>query len=79
MGYFRFAETFFLSLLMHEFFSGETLYRIFFSVDRHYFLAFFTTFNNRYVYGMQYESFMLFFFLFVDGTCLVACSGGSRP
>ena len=30
-------------------------------MDRHYFLAFFTTSNNKYVYSMQYESFMHFF------------------
>ena len=59
---------------MHEFFSGETLYGSFFLVDRHYFLAFFTTFNNRYIYGMQHESFMNFFFFWKKMLALAVLS-----
>ena len=78
---------FFRSLLMHEFFFRvKPSARIFFLVDRHYFLAFFSMFNNRYVYGMQYAVIHAFVFSFlkkkkasisclVDGTWLVACFG----
>ena len=56
-----------------------TPFHEFFLVDRHYYLAFSTIFNNEFVYLMQYESSVQFFKIvsiscFVDGTCLVALS-----
>ena len=60
-----------------NFFSGETLCTIFFLVDRHYFLDFFTMSNGIHAHGMQKMSLMQFFLLasfsyFVDGTFVIA-------
>ena len=65
-GGFSVCRNFFFPPLAYAwiFFSGETLCTNLFFGRQTPFLSFLTMFNDRYVYGFQYNSSMQFFFLF---------------
>ena len=72
MGDFRFAGIFSAHCLCMDFcFRVKPSARIFLA-DRHYFLDFFTMFNNKHLCGMKYKSFMHFFF-FLEKLTSISC------